>query len=272
MDKLLISLAYKHVAMAIMLAQANEFAHKTGLPLERPIAMADVQSESHVSPPRLMGFGGSIVTTNYGFGFSHGYLANFKKLERKISSDSALRARNSELATMVSDVDTNGAYHLATNWLTAIGVDVPAIESKYPHTVTQRFFYKNPGTTAIGRVDDNNKVALPTFDIEWGKQEVRSDSKSYAMPLMSVTVFGPTKELIEMHVLDAPRVGGVRQPIKDVEKLLAIPDQEFTGYDDLSKSNLVAQFSNSGPSAPENKPAPYRLNPKASPSQNPAGK
>lgn len=265
MDKFLINLAYKHVAIAIMLAQVNEFAQKTGLPLEHPISMVDVLPESHVSPPRLMGFGGSIVTTNYGFGFSRGYLANFKKLERKVNTDSALRERNYELGRMVSDVDTNKAYHLATNWLTAIGVDIPSLESKHAHTTTQRFYYKNPETAATGRADEKNTVQLPIFEIEWGKQEVRSDSKSYAMPLLSVTVFGPSKELIEMHILDAAAVGGVGQPIRDVEKLLSIPDQVFTAFDDLRKSNLVVEFSKKGVIDANKKPRTSRRNTNGAP-------
>ena len=80
MDKFFINLAYKHVALATMLVLANDFIQKARIPLGQPLTARDVQSGSHVSPPRLMGFGGSIITPTHFFGFGNGYLANFKKL------------------------------------------------------------------------------------------------------------------------------------------------------------------------------------------------
>lgn len=49
-----------------------------------------------------------------------------------------------------------------------------------------------------------------------------------------------------MHVADDTIVGGVRQPIRDVEKLLAIPDDVFRTYSESQKRNLVVQSSTSG--------------------------
>ena len=51
MEKFLITLAYKHVAMAVMLALANDFTKKAEIPITRPLTLADVQQGSHFSPP-----------------------------------------------------------------------------------------------------------------------------------------------------------------------------------------------------------------------------
>ena len=53
---------------------------------------------------------------------------------------------------------------------------------------------------------------------------------------LKVTIFGPTKELVEMHITDDVGVGGDKQPVKDVEKLPAIVDATFLRYDDLKKT------------------------------------
>ena len=247
MSKFLLNLAYKHVALAAMLSLANVFREKTDLPIEQPLTVADVKPGSHVSPPLLIGFGGSLITSNYFFGFNNGYLANFKKLEPNLNSDSAYQARNRQLAGMKSKVDMNGAYQLATNWLIKTGIDLAALESKNGHKVTQRSFLKSPGTGTPLIANSNDVVWLPVFDIEWGRKEVQSQSATYFLPLLVVTIFGPTKELVEMHITDDEVIGGAKQPVKDVEKLLAIADTTFLRYDEAQKSKLVAGHATNVP-------------------------
>jgi hypothetical protein len=55
MDSLFITLAYKYVALSIMLAEINFCAKRLNLPIRLPLSEKDIQPESHVSPPRLMG-------------------------------------------------------------------------------------------------------------------------------------------------------------------------------------------------------------------------
>ena len=239
MNTFLLTLAYKHVAFAAMLALANEFRESANLPIKQPLTITDVQSGSHVSPPRLMGFGGSLITSNHFFGFNNGYLANFKKLEPNLNSDSAYKARNIQLAGMKSKVDSDGAYQLATNWLTRAGIEVLPLESQSGHRISQRSFLKHSSNGTALNVTSNEIVLLPVFDIEWGSKEVKSSSATYPMPLLVVTVFGPTKEMIEMHITDDSVVGGAKKPIRDVDKLLDISDATFLRYDPNQKSNLV---------------------------------
>lgn len=239
-----------------MLALANEFAQRAQLPIEQPFTMESVQPGSHVSPPRLMGFGGSIVTSNYFFGFNNGYLANFKKVDTGLNSDAGQQARNKQLAAIKSEVDAAGAYRLATNWLMRAGIDIPALEAKYAHKTTQRSFLKNPRPAGTLTTTNSEVAWLPVFDIEWGRKEVRSQSATYPMPLLVVTVFGHTKELVEMHITDDAIVAGAKEPVKDVGKLLAIADATFLQYDEVQRSNLVAAYlkTSQPPGSPTNSP------------------
>lgn len=246
MDNLSINLAYKYVALAAMLTLANDFAQKAELRTDQPFTLESVQAGSHVSPPRLMGFGGSVVTTNYFFGFNNGYLANFKKVEPNLNSDAAQEARNKQLATMNTEVNADGAYQLATNWLTQAGIDISGLESKFGHKTTQRSFLKRDRADASLTTVSNEVVSLPVFDIEWGNKELRSQSATYSIPLLVVTVFGHTKELVRMHITDDGVVGGAKQPVKDVEKLLALSDAIFLQYDEAQRSNLVSAHVTTG--------------------------
>jgi len=69
-NKLLVTAAYKYVALAVMLTNCNLFVQQTHLPLDHQLTQTNiVLSGCSVAPPRLMGFGGSIVTRKYFFGF-----------------------------------------------------------------------------------------------------------------------------------------------------------------------------------------------------------
>src|SRR3954469_25650629 len=95
------NLAYRFVAMALMLAEANFFCDTAGLPRAKLLDESDVRSGSYVGPPNLKEFMGSIFTDQYFFGFGGGHLANF--YERGFmpkSNDAAIRARNLEIAKL----------------------------------------------------------------------------------------------------------------------------------------------------------------------------
>ncbi len=57
-----------------------------------------------------------------------------------------------------------------------------------------------------------------------------------------MTVFGPTKELIEYHLFDDALMLRPKLEIKDFEQLLVITNETFYRFDRLQKSNLVKQF------------------------------
>lgn len=127
-----LNLAYKFVALMLMVSEANFFCSQTCLPTTLPVTASDLRKGGHVGPPTLGNFSGSVLTDAYFFGFSQGHLANFRKRGfMPQSSDQAIRERNLELAKFSSLIDTNGAYRLATNWLGGLGLDLGALHAKY---------------------------------------------------------------------------------------------------------------------------------------------
>jgi hypothetical protein len=98
-NKLLITAAYKSVAMAVMLTNCNLFVQEIHLPLDHPITQTKIiLSRCSVNPPRLMGFGGSLVTEKYFFGFGRGHLANFWQWEFHAESSPNILAQQEEWA------------------------------------------------------------------------------------------------------------------------------------------------------------------------------
>src|ERR1035438_411627 len=108
-NKLLITAAYKYVAMAVMLTNCNLFVQQTHLPLDHQLTQTNIiLSRCSVSPPRLMGFGGSIVTEKYFFGFGHDHMANFWQWEfRNASSSEGIRQQHERWSELTSQVGTN---------------------------------------------------------------------------------------------------------------------------------------------------------------------
>jgi hypothetical protein len=229
------TLAFKYVALALMLAEVNFFGTKVGLQLDHPVTAADVRSGSHVGPPKTNDFSGSVVTDKYFFGFGWGHLANFHRNDFKSDSDAAVRERNLKLSKQLSLIDTNGAYEVATNWLTAAGVNLVALQKGYKLNIMQ-WRYRPEGLS-------QGPTLLPVYQVVWHGSLFRSQRRRSDTAVVSLTILGPTKELIEYHVLDDSLFLRSRLQITEPQKLLAIPDAEFETFDTLQRSNLLAQFT-----------------------------
>jgi len=227
-----LSLAYQFVAFALMVAEANFFCSRTGLPQSRRITESDVLEGSHVGPPRTNDFGGSVITDKYFFGFGWGHLANFRKIGFMPKTESGIRERNLELSKAASQIDTNGAVQLATNWLAGIGVNVPALESKYRRNIIQWKYYPEG---ISGKV-----LMLPVYQVEWRGSILRTrpDRES---AVVTVTISGITKELVDLSVLDDSLFTRPRMQIKGAERLLAISDEQFRMFSASERSNMVAK-------------------------------
>ena len=244
-NKLLITVAYKYVALAVMLTNCNLFVQETHLPLDHPLIQKDIiLSRCSVNPPRLMGFGGSVVTEKYFFGFGHDHLANFWQWEFRPNSEQGISQQYESWSTMTSQVGTNEVLQLVHNWLTGLGIDTVAMEEKYPCKITQKFFYRK--TDGNLEVQSTNIVQLPIFQIQWGSIPLRGRPE-YSLPAATMTVFGPTKELIEYHLFDDALMLRPKLEIKDAEKLLTISNEVFYKFDEMQKSDLVEQFGIKSP-------------------------
>lgn len=145
---------------------------------------------------------------------------------------------------MTSQVGTNEVHQLALNWLTDLGVDTATMEKKYPCKIIQRFFYQKCG----GDLESQSKanVPLPIFEISWGSIPI-SGHPEYSFPAATMTIFGPTKELIEYHLMDDALMLRPKIEIKDAERLLTISNEVFHTFDDMHRSNLVEQFGIKSP-------------------------
>jgi hypothetical protein len=244
-NKLLITAAYKYVALAVMITNCNLFVQETHLPLDHPIALTNVVlSRCSVNPPLLMSFGGSVVTKKYFFGFGHDHLANFWQWEFRSDLAQNAQQQNERWSKAVSQIGTNEVHQLALDWLVNLGVDAATMEEKYPCKITQKFFYQTSGADL--EVQPTNIVQLPIFEISWGSIPLQGHS-GYALPAVTLTIFGPTKELIEYHLLDDSLMLRPKLEVKNFEKLLKITNAQFYKFDDMQRNNLVMQFESGSP-------------------------
>ena len=238
-------LAYKYVAIAVMLAEINHSANRLHLPMDLPVKNSDIRA-ARVSDPRVRsrsehrpteyGFSGFIDTEKYSFSFPAGLFKHPSpgKLRYIIRLDSGYQAYSttktqSDLPTLEflpqlvgihSTIDTNEAYQIATNWLMAIDVDVQRLEKEQPLIVEHQSL--------------RDYGPLPLFKVSWGKDEI---------PAVSVLIAGNTKDLLRLRQEDDSYSRRPFTLIKDMDKLLAIPDEEFLKYSPEEKSNLVARFA-----------------------------
>lgn len=242
MNPFALNLAYKFVATSLMLVQVNLFCEKVGLPLEHPVAHTDILAESHVGPANTNDFSGSIVTDQYAFGFGRGHLSNFVKKGFTPRTDLETKKRNEQLAKLSSLIDTNEAYELATNWLASAGVDLRALESKYRRNVFQWKSYPEMKTDGQLRPMEKISVPLPIFQVEWRGELILRGKKFRERPIVSITLSGVTKELIEYHNLDDSLM--LNPPIKILEQtaLLAVSDSEFQTFSPVQRTNLLRRF------------------------------
>ncbi|MGH7990997.1 MAG: hypothetical protein ACREDS_12510 [Limisphaerales bacterium] len=222
------------MAMAVMLTNCNLIVQQTQLPIDQPIALTNI-SKGFAAPPNLTGFGGSIVYSNYFFGFGHSHFANFANVDFRKQT----REKQIEWSQMTSQIGTNDVHTLALTWLNNLGVDTLTLEQKYPCAITQRFYYNKTGGEL--KPIDSIKVPLPIYEISWGNIPLKGRPQ-YSMPAATMTIFGPTKELIEYHLFDDSLMLRPKLKVKDVDKLLAIPDSDFKQYTQSQRDDLVKQF------------------------------
>lgn len=224
MEKLITSLAYKYVALALMMAEASHALRQLEVTGWKPVEPSDVVSY-YVAPPRLRP-GGSLDTQTHVFGF--GSKGNLQFIHRReLKPDLSLEERHQRWAAMKSLVGTNEAYALASNWLVRLEVDVSALEKAHPCSVTQEYYHPGGQTS--------RKVMLPRYEVRWGTNQSR--------PAVWVSIFGPTKEPIHIRQEDISFSRRLRGLVKDAERLLAIPNGEFATWSVLEKSNLVVESS-----------------------------
>ncbi len=128
---------------------------------------------------------------------------------------------------MSSQVTTNEAHSIATNWLARIDVDVNKLELAYRPSTIQRFYYERPDADLKGP-----RKNIPVFDVIWGVAP---------NPAVIVTIFGPTKEPIEISQNDVSFSMRPKDLVTNIDLLLKIPDRDFEKLSESSRADLLAK-------------------------------
>jgi hypothetical protein len=202
-DLLRVSPAYSNVATAMMLKEANFFAEKLDLNLQRPLSMTNIKA--HISSPSAYRELGYIDAKGFEFHFPEGderpstnehgcvrfiemgklaYVNKAKPFSEYKNEDGEF---DEKFFAMPSLIDTNGAYQLATQWLASVQVDVARLETEYKPLSIQAEWLQPAKSPAKGKV--------PIFSVTWG-------GPSENQPPVSVQILGTTKELIALRVED----------------------------------------------------------------------
>ena len=84
-------------------------------------------------------------------------------------------------------------------------------------------------------VPKKGEVPVPLFYVEWRTNRIND--------AIDVMISGLTGELLNLRQEDDSYSKRPTSLIKDMDKLLAIPDEEFLKYSPLEKSNLVVRFA-----------------------------
>lgn len=226
------SMAFRVAMTQQMLLEANYAAERLKLPTRYPICSADIRDVFVAGPwtcvmhpganrfpgtmfpdtvygehifdssiPRKsrlqslkVGLFGRISNANYEFGFDYGRLCHVMRLSLTESSVEYYAHDLDKLVGKPSLIGTNGAYQLATQWLSAIDVDMPEV-NKLKWVVNQ-LHYLPKGTT--------NAVTLPLFYVDFGSRHYPAIGNlvAYDKPLLTVEILGTTKELQELLIND----------------------------------------------------------------------
>jgi hypothetical protein len=243
------TLAYKYVMTMAMVAFVNHYAPRLNLPIDVPIKDSDIH-KLECAPPEcstnMTIFSGGFQIGKYSFGFQDGFIKSSYGLYTpycvivELEDDGLtsfgiplLYPRESSVSVterasrMKYTVKTNDLYRIATNYLVALEIDQKTFEKSRPFTILPNIYHSPQGL-----------VPSPIMVACWGEPALRDPgSNGFAFKISSVT-----GELLEMNVGNASTCKGLPL-IKDLDKLLAISDEEFLKMSPLEKSNPIVQFT-----------------------------
>jgi hypothetical protein len=222
---MILSAAYKWIAIAVMLTEINHCVKQLNLPCG--CILNDNVRVAHVGRPDLFKFSGRIETDNYFFVFYKSgrlsYIVRKGKLKDVVK-------RSTTATNLISN---DQAYNLASQWLASIDVDVARLEQNNKPTVRQRFVYDNP-VPMNSPLTNGPMTWQPYFDVRWG---------DWNRPTISVVLNGETKELesIRQEVDSYSRRPKELILGKNIKMLLEIPDVEFEKYTSGERGELLAK-------------------------------
>lgn len=232
-----IPLAYKFVVITAMMSQVNYYAPRLHLPIDVPIKEQDIRSLIAAPPPSHNGrYGARLQVKNYSFTFTERSFSIFNLAEDGLQSFGipTMKPRESSkdllerASKMKYTVSTNDTYRMATNWLVALDIDLAKLEKVNPPCVNKYPIFHS----------DRGLVPSPLLIVEWKN----TNAPGYDPTEVMVEISAVSGELLQL--TDGGFFSKREQPlIKDLDKLLAISDEEFLKYSLLERSNLVSRFS-----------------------------
>ena len=177
--------SYQHEALRSVLKEANMVAAQLKLPEQLPI------TESNIVKAFISPFGyahakkaiGNITTKHYAYYVSQGNKLSYVESPHQEELCNRFQASHT---WPISRMETNHAYELATQWLTAASMDVEALNRDCSVTVELDKAYVHPPTGKF----------VPVYNVcwlKWGDQ---------AAGVASVRLFTPSKILLQLRVED----------------------------------------------------------------------
>ncbi|MGA3282936.1 MAG: hypothetical protein ABSD57_00565 [Verrucomicrobiota bacterium] len=205
--------AYRKEALRLVIQEANKVAQELKLPEQLPINDTNLL-QCYISPYGMSRFKktiGNVTTSNYTYYCSIG--DKFSFLERSHQDSDRLKWYR-EYSWPISQLDTNAAYQLATQWLADVSMDVNGLNRDC------NVYIRPSGVTGQGAT----ARFLPLYWVYWAPGPDGFGSKA------SVGLFLPTKTLLDLRVEDSKYI--LRKPL------------QFTNLDYLlSQTNAPAEMN-----------------------------
>lgn len=207
--------AYEKEAFRLVVEEANRVAKDLGLPEKLPISRSDL------SRVFVLGYGqsvahegavGNVHTRDYGYFVSRDQKLCFVEGAHQ---DQDCQKWVAEYQWPRSQMDTNGAYQLATQWLAAARMDVKALNRDCTVVAEPEGFYN--------QYLSSTQVFVPIYDVYW--QSAKNKTEGYGS-VASVKLFAPTKTLVSLRVEEPKYI--LRKPLvfTNLDVLLAKPDEK----------------------------------------------
>jgi hypothetical protein len=214
---------YRQAAVELMLQEANRVAREMQLPEELPITKSNL-TEAMVTP---FGFNytdkgiGSVTTKNYAY-----FVTKDNKFNELVVANYDQTCLNLERQSRpIEQMSTNEAYQLATQWLTAVSMDVSGLNRDCTAHVALSPYWN--GLTTLGQKPSKNFV--PIYYVWWTSP--KNDAEGYG-GVARVELFSPTKKLLQLSIDDPKYI--LRKPVvfTNLDSLFpgTAPITVFTNY------------------------------------------
>ncbi len=191
-DTMYTSKAYQRAALTLVLEEANRVAKELNLPERLPIGADDLK-EAFICPfgyAYLNKVIGNVTSSRYWY--SVGRADRFSDLAITPYDQTCMYLRDHSVIP-VADIDTNAAYHLATQWLAAVGVDVRGLnrDCQVKARISEFWNGFRPGEKL------RKSKCVPIYDVSWLSPTNRAQGFGNTA---YVQLFAPTKMLLQLRI------------------------------------------------------------------------